>query len=80
MASSASPVAKTRTSGLGSTGGTMAIRSFFIGVKCDIAVNANIAASDTRADTSHESNASTPATPSNRQTTSEPNKTIKTAI
>jgi len=37
------------------------MRSFFMGVKCDIAVNPNIVASATRALISHESNFVTPA-------------------
>src|SRR4029450_6085295 len=68
-ATSAIPVARTSKSGRGREGGTIAIKSFFIRVKCDIAVNRNIAASDTRAHTSHDSNTDTPHTTSRRHMT-----------
>jgi hypothetical protein len=47
-ATCATPVKTTKRSGRGSPGGTIATRSFFIGVKCEIAVNRNIVASATR--------------------------------
>ena len=79
-ASSAIPVPNTSTSGRGSAGGTIAMRSFFIGVKCDIAVNTNIVASAIRALTSHVSNIVTPAKPSDRKARSEANNTISTSM
>ena len=79
-ASSARPVRSTNTSGRGRAGGTIAIRSFFIGAKCDVAVNRNIVASATRALTIHESSGGTSAKPRSRQSKQEPNSTKRTAI
>src|SRR2546427_8194917 len=79
-ASSATPVTDTKRSGRGSPGGTMATRSFFIGVKCEIAVNRNIVANATRALASHVENVITPASPSSLKKSSEANRTSKTCI
>ena len=48
-ASSAIPVMKTRSSGRGSERGTIAIRSFRIGAKCEVPVKRNIVTSAARA-------------------------------
>jgi hypothetical protein len=61
------PVKNTSRSGRGKPGGTFAMRSAFIGAKCEIAVNRNIVASTTRALLSHVANVSG-STPSFRQT------------
>jgi hypothetical protein len=52
-ASSATPVNSTNRSGRGNHGGTMAMRSFRMGAKCDTAVNTNIVARAARADDSY---------------------------
>jgi len=78
-ASSAMPVISTSTSGRGKAGGTIAMRSFFIGVKCDAAVKKNMVDSAARALTVHESSAVTPASPSIRYSPNAAHRTMSTA-
>ena len=57
-----------------------AIRSFFIGVKCDTAVNRNMAASAARALSSHVANIPTPNRPLARKTSSDPKRMISISM
>lgn len=77
---SATPVKETSRSGRGSAGGTIAIRSFLMGPKCDVAVNKNIVASAHRALTIHVPNISKPARPIARKIRHEANNTNNTCI
>jgi hypothetical protein len=62
-ANSNMPVKKTRRSGRGRLGGTIAIKSFLIGAKWETAVKTNIVASANLALTIHVLKSDTPAAP-----------------
>ena len=79
-ASSRMPVTKTRRSGRGRPGGTIAIKSLLIGAKCEAEVKTNIVTRAKRALTIQLLNRETPAAPSTLYRTREPNNTAKTCI
>ena len=79
-ANSRTPVAKTSKSGRGRLGGTIAIRSFLIGAKCETSVKRNMVTRAKRALTTQLLNSDTPAAPTARYNTREPKSTAKTCI